>query len=414
MSKRVLLIGGNFYPELTGIGKYNGEMIDKLASLGYHCTVVTSFPYYPHWKVEVPYTKSSRWFKKELKTSPGNASGSIEIFRCPHYIPKKPTGLKRVISDFSFSFAAFLKIFQLLFWKKYDFVLVVAPPFQLGLLGILYKKVKGAKFFYHIQDLQIDAARDFELIRSEFLIGLLFKVEKFILKKADIVSSISQGMIKKIEMKHPREVFFFPNWVDTLLFFPIPGKEMLKREFGFETTDKIILYSGAIGEKQGLEAILESAKALENYPDLKFVICGSGPYKEKLEEIKQNSNLENVIFFPLQPLEKLNFFLNMADVHLVLQKANATDLVMPSKLSAILSVGGTAIITAHEGSSLYEVVADHQMGILIRPEEPASLILAIEQALKSKDQTVGKNARLYAEQYLSIDGIFRKYIVHLQ
>ena len=69
MSKRVLLIGGNFSPELTGIGKYNGEMIDMLASQGYDCTVITSYPYYPHWKVQEPYTTSSGWFKRELKAS---------------------------------------------------------------------------------------------------------------------------------------------------------------------------------------------------------------------------------------------------------------------------------------------------------------------------------------------------------
>ncbi len=414
MSKRVLLIGGNFSPELTGIGKYNGEMIDLLASLGYQCTVVTSFPYYPHWKVQEPYTKSSRWYKSETKIPPGADSAPIKIFRCPHYIPETPSGLKRVISDFTFCISVFFKVFQFFFTKKYDFVIVVAPPFQLGLLGVMYSKMKGGKFLYHIQDLQVDAARDFNLIRSKFVINLLLKIEAYILRRADVVSSISQGMIKKIEMKHPREVVFFPNWVDTSMFFPLPGKERLKEEFDFEKTDRIILYSGAIGEKQGLEAILESAKALENHSNLKFVICGSGPYKEKLKEQTEKQNLKNVIFLPLQPFEKLNLFLNMADIHLVLQKANATDLVMPSKLTAILAVGGVAIITANEGSSLYNVVDAHQMGILIEPENPDTLIDAIDRVFKNNNQTIHQNARLYAQQYLSIDQIFRKFSMHLQ
>ena len=68
MSKRILLIGGNFSPELTGIGKYNGEMIDLLATKGFDCGVVTSFPYYPQWKVDNQYLKSSAWFKKEVKS----------------------------------------------------------------------------------------------------------------------------------------------------------------------------------------------------------------------------------------------------------------------------------------------------------------------------------------------------------
>jgi colanic acid biosynthesis glycosyl transferase WcaI len=78
---------------------------------------------------------------------------------------------------------------------------------------------------YHIQDLQIDAARDFNLIRSKFIINALFSIEKYILKRADIVSSISKGMIKKIEAKYKREVVFFPNWVDTDVFFPLPGRK---------------------------------------------------------------------------------------------------------------------------------------------------------------------------------------------
>jgi len=411
--KRVLLIGGNFSPELTGIGKYNGEMIEMLANLGYDCTVVTSYPYYPHWKVQEPYTKTCGWFKKEIKVAMGAEIHPIKVFRCPHYIPEKPTGLKRIISDFTFCFSAFLKIFELLFSKKIDYVLVVAPPFQLGLLGVLYKKIKGAKFFYHIQDLQIDAARELNLIKSPFLINSLFKIEKYILKKADIVSSISEGMIKKIERKYQREVVFFPNWVDTTLLSPLPEREKLKNNFGFEASDKIVLYSGAIGEKQGLEAVLDAAKVFQERPGLKFVICGSGPYKEKLQEQKELQKLDNVVFLSLQPFEMLNAFLNMADIHLVLQKSNAADLVMPSKLTAILSIGGVSIITASKGASLHDVVYKHKMGILTEPENTSLLIEAIELALISDNQSIRKNARSYAKQFLSIDEIFRKFTAYM-
>ncbi|CAN5430919.1 colanic acid biosynthesis fucosyltransferase WcaI [soil metagenome] len=413
MSKRVLLIGGNFSPELTGIGKYNGEMISYIASQGYKCSVVTTFPYYPHWKVQHPYIKSSSWFKKEVIIAPGPKASPVEVFRCPHYIPSAPTGLKRVISDFSFFISAFLKIFQFLFQPKFDFILVVAPPFQLGLLGLMYRKIKGGKVLYHIQDLQIDAARDFNLIKSKFIINTLLKVEKYILKHADVVSSISAGMIKKIEHKYNREVVFFPNWVDTNLFYPLEEKKGLKRLFNFDETDSIILYSGAIGEKQGLETILDAAEELKNNTSVKFVICGSGPYKQKLKELKDSRNLDNVYFLPLQPFDKLNSFLNMADIHLVIQKANAADLVMPSKLTAILSVGGVAIITANEGSSLFDVVDMYKMGVLVEPENPKAFTVALDSTLKSNHKIINHNARLYAERYLSINEIFRSFQEHM-
>jgi colanic acid biosynthesis glycosyl transferase WcaI len=63
--KRILFIGGNYFPEPIGIGKYNGEMIDMLAREGHYCTVVTSYPYYPQWKVQQPMPKSRYGLKKK-------------------------------------------------------------------------------------------------------------------------------------------------------------------------------------------------------------------------------------------------------------------------------------------------------------------------------------------------------------
>lgn len=408
MAKKVLLIGGNFFPEPTGIGKYNGEMTDWLSENGYSCTVITTYPYYPFWRVQDPYKKSCLWFKKEVRKV-SDSSLPIHIIRVPHYVPKNPSGIKRIISDFSFFFTSYLIILNFLFKNKHDYVMSVAPPFQIGLLAILYKKIKGAKFVYHIQDLQIDAARDLNMIKSVFVLRILFSIEKFILKNADTISTISTGMAKKVAFKCNKEIKLFPNWVDTNRFFPINEKRNLKTQFGFNSNDIIVLYSGAIGEKQGLEAILYSAKNLQYLKELKFVICGSGPYKEKLETLKQQLQLKNVIFYPLQPLNKFNEFINIADIHLVLQKANASDLVMPSKLSTILSVGGLAIVSANPGTSLHDIISKWNMGILIEPEKQECLDMAIKNTITNYDSRIGNNAKCYAEKNLSIDQILTRY-----
>ena len=117
IQKRILLIGGNFYPELTGIGKYNGEMVDFLAKSGYQCTVITSYPYYPFWKVQAPYTKRNWWYRKEVKAVT-NSNSEVTVYRCPQYVPAKPTGTKRILLDFSFCISCFFVIVPLLFKKK--------------------------------------------------------------------------------------------------------------------------------------------------------------------------------------------------------------------------------------------------------------------------------------------------------
>jgi colanic acid biosynthesis glycosyl transferase WcaI len=406
--KRVLLLGGNYYPEPTGIGKYSGEMMDWLSAQGYHCGVVTTYPYYPYWQVQAPYTNKSSWYKKEERCVPEGVP--ITVYRCPHYVPAIPTGMKRMLSDLSFFLSAFFQVMLLLFRKKYDFVITVVPPFQLGLLGLLYKILKGAKLIYHIQDLQIDAAQDLGMIKSKPLMKLMFGLERFILRKADFVSSISEGMIKKIQTKHTRPVLLFPNWVDTKTFHPIEQKHGLKKQFGLSANDKVVLYSGAIGEKQGLQTLLQSAKELICRNDVKFVICGSGPYKEKLIERAQKMSLTNVIFMPLQAKDMFNDFLNMADVHLVLQKANAKDLVMPSKLATILAVGGLALVTAEPETSLYDVIAMNNMGLLIEPENQSVLSASILHAIDQPHTELKRNARRYAEDYLTIDQVVSRYV----
>lgn len=405
MRKRILFIGGNFFPEPTGIGKYSGEMVDWLSAKGFECTVVTTFPYYPQWKVQPPYNNISFWYKKEKIISHDRAAADITVIRCPHYIPSKPTGLTRMVSDFSFFLSSSLVILGLLFQRKKDFVYTVAPPFALGFLGTVYKKIKGAKFLYHIQDLQIEAAQNLGIVKSKPLIKSLFAMERNIFKNADYISTISEGMINKVKDKAKKDILFLPNWVDIDKFFPIANKAGLKKEFNFQPQDKIVLYSGAIGEKQGLEAILQSAKNLENISGLKFVICGSGPYKEKLVTLKKQMVLKNVFFLPLQPFEKLNSLLNIADAHLVLQKDGASDLVMPSKLSTILAVGGVAIVTARPGSSLFKIIDSHNAGLLIEPESQPALDSAIKYAISNEHTEIEVNARQYAEKNLSIHEI---------
>ena len=120
--------------------------------------------------------------------------------------------------------------------------------------------------------------------------------------------------------------------------------------------------------------------------------------------------LNNVHFLPLQPKADFNAFLNMADLHLVIQKEKASDLVMPSKLTTILAVGGMALITANPESTLHQVVKKHQMGLLVAAENQEALNGAILKAYQNPDNKVIKEkARSYAERYLAIDKIMHSF-----
>ncbi|MGZ3755659.1 MAG: WcaI family glycosyltransferase [Mucilaginibacter sp.] len=407
--KRVLLISHNFSPELVGMGKYNGEMINWLVERGHDCTVITTFPYYPFWKVQKPYR--NLWYKKETNINPISGA-KLSVYRCPTYIPKDPTGKQRTLQDFSLWLSKFFTIFKLILTnQKFDLIITVAPPFHLAYLGLMLKKVTGGKLLYHVQDLQIEAARDLKLFSNKEILGNLFRVEHRILRLADYVSSISDGMIKKIQCKIKRDVVFFPNWVDTSYFYPLPDRNLLKLKWGYKETDIVYMYSGAIGVKQGLEDILTSIEHLKEHEHIKFIICSSGPYKDLLLQQSEAKGLTNVAFLPVQPKEHFNEFLNMADIHLVIQKASAEDLVMPSKLATILAVGGASIITASNGTSLYQMAEEGDFGYVVEPANDKSItdqILAI--ALNDQLEQKRANARNYALKYLNVDKVMSDFI----
>jgi len=155
------------------------------------------------------------------------------------------------------------------------------------------------------------------------------------------------------------------------------------------------------------------AKILKNHQHIKFIICGTGPYKEKLIEMAVADQLTNVHFLPLQRSSVFNKFLNMADLHLVLQKGDASDLVMPSKLTTILAVGGLALVTAKSGTTLSDVVREYEMGVVIDPENEALLTQAILSSTENDMDNLRINARAYAEKYLNKKNILAKILADL-
>jgi colanic acid biosynthesis glycosyl transferase WcaI len=203
--------------------------------------------------------------------------------------------------------------------------------------------------------------------------------------------------------------FMLENWVDTNFIKPVSKKKSLKKLLGFVDEDRIVLYSGNLGEKQGLEILIDVAEKLSRYNHIKIVLCGEGALKPRLQEKMKEMNIENVHFLSLQPYEKLSEFLSIADLHLVLQKKVASDLVMPSKLTTILGVGGVAIVSAMPNTNLFEVISNNEIGIIIDPENPMALFESIIENIDNDNFRIKSNARLYAESNLNRDSILRRF-----
>lgn len=412
MSKSILIIGINYAPEITGIGKYTSELANYLANnRNYQVNVITGVPYYPQWKI---YSGYKNGFYVE------NIAG-VKVCRCPLYIPKKPTGLRRLIQDLLFFASAFFYVTGLILKRKrVDIVFIPIPPFSIGLLGIYYRLFFWkTKVIYHVQDLQIDAAEKLGMIRNNIFIKLLFSIERFILANVDIVSTISQGMINKIMSKNSnlKECLIFPNWIDSNNIYPITKKVTLEDINVPELENKkIILYSGAIGEKQGLELVIETAKYFRKNEEFLFVISGEGPYRQHLEDLAAEKKVKNVLFLDLLPINSFNKLLNATFLHLVLQKDTGGDLFLPSKLSNILGVGGCVIVTASETTSLYKIIISNNCGLVIPPSNVDELCKAVQTLCDNSDlrEQLKQNAIKYAQSHLYKASIIDSFLEQIQ
>jgi colanic acid biosynthesis glycosyl transferase WcaI len=407
----ILIIGINFFPEPTGIGKYTGEMAFSLAEKGYAVDVITAVPYYPQWKVYDGYT--NYWYKTELMKA-------VHVTRCPLYVPGSLSGFKRIFQDLSFFLTAFGNLFlKILSGKQYDLVFVASPSFMSGFLGLFYRFFyRKAKLVYHIQDLQVDAAEELGMIKKGILLKLLKQAEGYILRNADWITTISKGMEEKIRDKpfKIKRQYLFPNWVDFgSIYKKAPDWEAISH-LGFPPDKRLVFYSGAVGEKQGLELILEAAKlAAHQLPEIIFLIAGSGPYADTLKDTANDYKLNNVFFIDLQPTRIFNELLNFAYVHLVIQKDKAGDLLLPSKLTNILAVGGIAIVTASPNTTLYNIISANNVGIITEPENLDAFWNALVSTYTQTDEVeqLKKNALEYANRQLKKDTIIDSFLVEM-
>ena len=396
---RVLIYGINYYPEPTGIGKYTGEMAAWLASRGHAVRVVAPPPYYPTWRVWEGYRQ--RGYARECIEG-------VDVWRCPLWVPSIPRGWRRVVHLASFVLAASPVLLAQIRWRP-DVIVVVEPTVLCALQALPLGRLCGAKVWLHVQDFEVDTALGLGLLRLGPLGRVVTALDVWTKRRFDRVSAISKRMLERLAEKGVRQErrVYFPNWVDVQDIRPVPRRSIYREELGIDDGAVVVLYSGNMGEKQGLEMLVEAARRLEYRSDIQFVLCGAGSARRRLEGMA--AGLENVHWLDLQPSERLNELLNLADIHVLPQRADAADLVMPSKLIGMLASGRPVVVTAAPGTELARAVQG--AGKVVPPGDVSALARGIEQLVDDARirRRFGMEARRRAEQWWSKNRVLEEF-----
>ena len=337
-----------------------------------------------------------------------------KVWRCPLWVPSNPSTLTRILHLASFAASSFIAMIRQILWKP-DIIFVIEPPLFCAPAALLVARLTRSTAWMHVQDFEVAAFFGLGFAKTGLLKKIAVWFEGCLMRHFNHVSTISNSMLDRIHNLGvlPCNTSHFPNWVDTAAVKPRKSFDSLKRAWGITEHQKIVLYSGNIGKKQGLDSVLQAANILQNSrPDILFLLVGDGADKENLIHQAQQLCLKNVLFKPVQPTDVFVDLLGLADVHLVIQLKGAADAVMPSKLTGILAAGGAAVITAEAETELGRFVENnHGIAVRVEPESVEALLFGITELIDNQERRCicSKMARQYAEKNLSKEEILSEF-----
>lgn len=382
---KVLIISINYWPEVTGIGALTTYRAEHLAAMGHDVEVCTTFPYYPAWKVSAKYSG------KLCLTEERNG---VRIVRGRAYIPNPVTPVKRILHEASFIAGATLLA---LVRSRPDVLLVVSPPLGLAASAILLSRLRGLPYVFDVEDLQPDSAGDLNML-PRWAVKLLYKVESAAYRHARLVTTLTPSMKQRIVCKGFAEAkvqLLEPRMDESLIdLLPAEG-EVFRRKYDFG--DKfLVVHSGNMGFKQGLDVIVDAA-ALSRADDSTMFLCvGDGAECERIKRRTADLNLGNLRILPLLDEEDFRGLLAASGICLVTQRQAVAEIVFPSKIVTYLAAGRPVIASVNPACEVAQVVRESGAGRVVAAEDPAALLDAIH-ALRHEDlRKAGENARKYA------------------
>ena len=391
MNNKITIIGINYYPEDSAIGLYTTEKAEYLVQRGFDVTVITGFPYYPHWKIFNTYGDKPLFFKETIN--------GVKVFRVKQYVPSNPSFIKRIVHLLSFTFGS---IINLLKSSKSDIVITIVPFTTSIFLGWLLKLSYRSKLWVHIQDFEFDAAIDSGLVNRNVksISKVLQWAEKKLLNRADITSTISRGMLNKLKGKTSTPCYYLTNWIDVSLFSKSHRQHHYLQSKKFK-----ILYSGNIGAKQDWDLFYKLIEELQCIEDIEVIVVGDGAEKKNLtEKIKPFNFVKHHELIPHCDLPNL---LMSADAHILLQKKDVIDTVMPSKLLGMMASGKPSIVTGNCKSEVATILKESNGGIYLSENSISEIKKNLLTLIEDTDlrKKLGDNAQEYVKENFSKENV---------
>ncbi|MEV6794569.1 glycosyltransferase family 4 protein [Streptomyces sp. NPDC051320] len=382
------MVSTNYAPEHAGIGPYATQIAEHWAALGHETHALTGMPHYPSWSTDPAY--AGVWRRTEERAG-------VRVHRRRHSVPPRQTAVRRALFEGTIllhGLAAPPRI------ERPDAVLAQLPSLAGGVLGAWLAARWKVPYVPVVQDLMGAAAAQSGIRGGDRAAALAERAERYALRRATLVGVIHETFIDKVGAMgvDPARIRLVPNWNH------IPGPSRPRAEsrarLGWRQDDIVVLHSGNMGLKQGLEVLVDAAR---RDPSLRVVLMGDGNQRETLGRLA--ADVPNLVFLP--PAEDSEFpdILAAADVLAVTQRASVLDMSVPSKLTSYFASGRPVVASvAAQGGTAQEVLRSGA-GVLVSPEDPDALLAAVRRLAGDPvtADALGAQGPRHVASYLSRD-----------
>ena len=274
-----------------------------------------------------------------------------------------------------------------------DAVLCMSDPPMVGDAGLLLARRFRAPLVVVSEDVFPEIAIALGRLDNPVLVGVLRRLIRFYLRRADRVVAIGETMRRRLEAKGtpPERIDVIPNWVDTNEILPSDSSSWVE-EHGLAGRF-LVMHSGNVGYAQDLPTLVDAAALLRDLEDLRVAIVGGGARRAALEAQASALGLASVRFLDYQPRERLSETLSAGHVHVVGLGAGLAGYVVPSRVYGVLAAGRPVIVAADEESETVALVREAGCGWTIPPGDPGALAAAIRDAHARRGELDALGAR---------------------
>jgi glycosyltransferase involved in cell wall biosynthesis len=392
----VLIVSIDYWPEETGIGPYSTGLAEYLARSGHEVTVVAGMPHYPQWEVAPAYRGHRR-----LEES----RNGVRILRRHHYVPRRQSAIRRAAYEATWLIHA--GVIRAV--PTPDIVLGVVPSLSGGMIARIAAARARAAYGVIVQDLVSAAATQSGIPGGRAVAALTLRAESWALQRATVVAPVADAFRPSLAAigVPPDRIAVLPNW--SHLPESVANRDEMRRRLGWRPDEWVVLHSGNMGLKQGLDQVLEAGRMADrqNLP-IRFVLMGDGNQREAL--VDRSRDVGRLEFRAFVPESELADVLGAADVLLLSERASVVDMSLPSKLTAYFAAGRPVVAAVNDDGASAQEVRRAGAGVTTPAGDPASLLRAIMSVRDRSDRgsAFGDAGRRYAQTSLSEGATFER------